>query len=197
MRSIEQDFQDLRDGPWNDIQDHMQFMHDTVLGYEYPVVIECGVRTGNSTAALLSATVKAGGHMWSCDINSREAAPYPYPEEWTGIPEWTFVAGDSVAPETLRQMPRECDVLFLDTSHTYDQTLAELRAYVPLVKKHGIVLLHDTQLSGNAELQIFSNLPDVGGPVAEALDTYCAETGLTWENRHSVDRWYGMGIIRL
>ena len=37
-------------------------------------------------------------------------------------------------------------MLFIDTSHAYEHTLAELRKFVPLVAPGGTVLLHDTRL---------------------------------------------------
>ncbi len=33
--------------------------------------------------------------------------------------------------------------MFIDTSHTYDQTLAELRKFEPFVRKGGLITLHD------------------------------------------------------
>ena len=84
----------------------------------------------------------------------------------------------------LAGLPAIADVVFIDTAHTYDHTLAELRAYAP---RAPLVLLHDTQ---------FVNGADAGtptGPVARALDDYCAEAGLTWVNRPGS---YGMGCIR-
>ncbi len=186
-------------GPWSDIQDNLQFLHDTVLTYPQAQVVELGTREGNSTSALLSAVIKVGGHLWSCDIAPR--GPYPgcsFPPEWEALPEWTFINGNSVADEVLAQMPPEIDVLFADTSHTYDQTLAELRAYMPRLKPGGIHLQHDTQARytpGGA--REWTATPEVEGEVTRALDAYCEETGLTWHNRHSEATFYGLGVIEL
>src|SRR5512135_1471238 len=125
----------------SDIIDHLQFMHDTVLRYPDPVVIEMGVRTGNSTAALLTAVTRHGhGELWSADLNEPRV-----PASWHDIPAWHFMQGDSASPGVLAWMPEKADVVFMDTSHTYDQQLAELRAYVPRVRPGGTVLVHDTQ----------------------------------------------------
>lgn len=185
-------FEERVAGPWNDIQDHMQFLHDTVLGYTAPRVIELGVRYGNSCCALLSAALKAGGEMWSCDVNP----PY-VPPGWEQVAGWHFLLGDSVSPQVLRDMPEQADVVFIDTSHTFSQTVAELRAYVPRVAPGGVVLLHDTQWRFIYEARPQDvALPEPGGFVAEALDAYCAETGLTWQNRLSGPTFYGLGVIR-
>jgi hypothetical protein len=78
--------------------------------------------------------------------------------------------------------------LFIDTSHTVEQTLGELRTYVPRIRPGGVALFHDTEWREPSEM-----LDEPGGWVKEALDIYCAEAGLEWENRSGS---YGMGIIR-
>lgn len=181
-----------RAGRHSDIMDHLQFMHDTVAAYPDPVVIEMGVRAGNSTSALLSAVTRQGGQVWSADVN-----PPQVPDSWHGIPAWHFMQGDSVSPEVLAWMPPQADVVFMDTSHTYAQQLAELRAYVPRVRPGGTVLVHDTQCvpRDNFASDSFIPTPEPEGPVKDALDAYCKETGLAWQNRHSEPGGYGMGII--
>lgn len=173
-------------GPWADIQDHLPFLRDTVRGYQSPVVIELGVRTGLSTAALLSGALEAGGEVWSCDIDVVSV-----PSQIAACESWHFRHGDSVNPETLQWMPAKADVIFIDTSHTFEQTLAELRAYHPRLREGGIMLLHDTQWMAPA-----ISLPAPGGPVAAALDAFCDEKGITWENRRSEPGFYGLGVLR-
>ena len=183
----------VRAGQYSDIMDHLQFMHDTVLAYPDPVVIEMGVRTGNSTSALLSAVTRQGhGQMWSADI-----IPAQVPGWWHDIPAWHFMQGDSVSPAVLAWMPAHADVVFMDTSHTFDQQLAELRAYVPRVRPGGTVLVHDTQCvpRGAPGTDSFTPTAEPEGPVRDALDAYCEEAGLAWRNRHSGPAGYGMGVI--
>lgn len=172
---------------WSDIQDHMPFLHETVLGYAEPVVIELGVRSGNSTSALLSACELRGGLLWSCDIR------YPdVPREWKASGCWRFAGGRSVSPSVLALMPAAADVVLIDSSHEFDDTLAELEAYVPRVRPGGVVLLHDTQF-----LPPSTSLPEPGGPVTEAIHAYCVKTGRTWRNRRSEKGWYGLGMIEI
>jgi hypothetical protein len=87
----------------------------------------------------------------------------------------------------------------MDTSHTYAQQLAELRAYVPRVRPGGTVLVHDTQCvpRDNFASDSFIPTPAPEGPVKDALDAYCGETGLTWVNRDSGPGLYGMGVITI
>jgi predicted O-methyltransferase YrrM len=185
-------------GPWSDIQDHLQFLHDAVLVYPRAQVIELGVRSGNSTSALLSAVQETGGHLWSCDLRGQGEWPHnsPFPPEWLELPEWTFLAGDSVSEQVLAQMPAVADVAFMDTSHTFDQQLAELTAYVPRVRPGGVVLVHDTQcVYDPGSGREFRATAEAEGEVARALDAYCELAGLTWVNRHSEPTWYGLGVL--
>src|SRR5690348_17788993 len=52
------------------------------------------------------------------------------------------------------------DVFFLDTSHEYDHTLAELRAYMPRVAPGGVALFHDTNIIGWPGYDWDSKTPD-------------------------------------
>ena len=52
---------------------------------------------------------------------------------------WNFIQADDLS----LIWDKEIDHLFIDTSHTYDQTLAELRKFEPFVRKGGLITLHD------------------------------------------------------
>jgi cephalosporin hydroxylase len=159
----------------SDIALHLPFLYDSAQG---GTVIELGVRTGNSTAAFLAA----GAEVWSVDLEEPAV-----PGEWHENPRWHFLCGNDLDEEILAGLPARADVVFIDTAHTYDQTLAELRAYAPRARR--LVLLHDTQWVPGG---IDSGTPS--GPVAQALDDYCAEAGLVWENRPGS---FGLGVLRI
>lgn len=168
----------------SDVQQHLPEMRRTAACYPNCRVIELGVRDGNSTTAYLSAAEEVDGHVWSVDTG-----------DCSGLfdtQRWTFLEGDSKDPRIVGLLPDLVDVVFIDTNHTYDQTIAELHAYVPKVKPGGTVLLHDTELNWPDKSYIPAGGYDVEFPVARALDAFCAETGLVWENRHGS---YGLGVI--
>lgn len=176
---------EARAGQWSDIQQHLPTLHDEVTSRPGARVLELGVRWGTSTACLLAAAEEAGGHVWSVDIAQPTA-----PDWWAGTGLWTLTVGDDLDPAVLAAQPAEVDVLFLDTSHVYEHTLAELAAYVPRVAPGGVVLCHDTELQT-------PEAASSGGPpfpVAKALDEYCARAGLAWENRPGC---YGLGVIQV
>lgn len=176
---------EARAGQWSDIQGHLPTLHAEVVARPGAQVLELGVRWGTSTACLLAAAEEAGGHVWSVDV-SHPAVP----DWWAGTGLWTLTVGDDLDPAVAAAQPAAVDVLFIDTSHTFDQTAAELRLYVPRVRPGGVVLLHDVELER-------PEAAPVGGPafpVARALDAFCAETGRRWEPRTGS---YGLGIIRV
>lgn len=178
-----------------DIQGHLEFMHTTVLGYGRPVVIELGIQAGNSTSALLSAVEERSGELWSCDLQTREQLEGRLPAdrvEWWGHPDWHVRHGDDLAQETLAWMPRECDVLFIDSDHSFEHVRDTLRVYAPRVRAGGVILMHDTHYLnvGGEDYE----LPGPNGPVGHAMKLFCEEKGLEWEDRTGS---YGMGVIRL
>ena len=172
--------------PWSDIKGHMPFLRETAASYREPVVIELGTRTGNSTAAFLAGCSGNGGKVWSVDIADPEVPDHWREPMWLG--PWEFLKADDVSPAAQGWLPLECDILFIDTSHTFEQTLAELRLYVPRVKPGGVVLLHDTEWEPPGHATDYPT-----GTVTEALNAYCEESGLSWVNRTGS---YGLGIIR-
>jgi predicted O-methyltransferase YrrM len=134
-------------------------------------VIEIGVGSFRSTSALMAGVEVSGGQLWSVEIDTR-----PSPDWLEGHAQWTLTEGDSLA--VVDQAPENVDLLFIDSEHTYDQTFAELEAYVPRVRSGGVVLLHDTETSH--------------ARVKDALNDWCPAHGLTWTN---TPECYGLGRI--
>jgi predicted O-methyltransferase YrrM len=173
---------------WSDIREYLAFLYEQARTRPGCRVLELGSRRGNSTLAFLAAAEESGGHVWSCDIE--DVRRYP-----DGIgpfgrsPQWTFTCGDDLDPDVQAKLPAGVDVLFVDTSHEYAATVEECRAYVPRVAPGGIALFHDTKLTGWPGYEWDGDTP----PVRQALDDYCAEAGLSWEE---LPGRYGLGIIR-
>lgn len=172
-----------RTGQPHDIREQMPVLY--AWARHATTVIELGVRTGNSTAAFLAA-LEGRGRLWSVDVAIPQVPAY-----WHALPEWRLLVTDDVTPEAVAACPNAADVLFIDTSHLYDHTLAELRLYVPKVRPGGIVLMHDTSL----EKTVFGPpWPDV----SRALDAYCAEAGLEWYQHPGTPDWSsGLGVIEI
>ena len=42
---------------------------------------------------------------------------------------------------------KKADIIFIDTSHIYDHTVAEIKAFLPMLNDKGMFLFHDTNMS--------------------------------------------------
>lgn len=172
--SVVDEYRRRRDEP-SDIWEHLPTLYAHVVAENARVVVELGVRSGNSTAALLAAVELTGGHLWSVDIDTQPAG-------FDNHPQWTFIQGNDLA--TADQLPATIDVLFIDTSHHYEHTLAELRLYGP---RSRWIVLHDTELEhpdGAPRRPSF--------PVKKAIECWSLDVGRRWTNRTNC---YGLGII--
>jgi predicted O-methyltransferase YrrM len=170
-------------GIWTDSQAHLEFLHETVLAYSRPAVIELGVAHGNTTSALLAACGQGSGLLYSCDVRMPHV-----PASWCADPHWSLFIGDDLSAEALEFMPAQCDVLFVDSDHSYEHVLRTMELYMPRVKPGGIALFHDTQwVPGDVDL----GRPE--GRVAHAISAYCESHRLSWENRPGS---YGLGVVR-
>jgi predicted O-methyltransferase YrrM len=102
-------------------------------------VLELGVRSGQSTIALLEACKAIGGHVTSVDIEDcPDARNVVSTEGYDDM--WHFVISDDLS----LNWETPIDHLFIDTSHAYEQTWCELVKYEPFVEPGGVISLHDT-----------------------------------------------------
>jgi cephalosporin hydroxylase len=131
----------------SDIQHHLGLLFSLARGN----VLELGTRGGVSTHALLAGVERAGGHVWSVDLEdcSQVAA---------GHPQWTFVQGDSTDPKTAENSAawdRNSDgkptamamfnLILIDTFHAYENATAELALWGPRLAPGGTILMHDPE----------------------------------------------------
>lgn len=108
------------------------------LAYRADLAVEFGVRTGVSTWALLDALAPDGAlHSWDIDAAVLERVPYRVRDDL----RWSLHIEDSLAAYP----PGIPDLVFIDTSHEYHQTLAELQ----LAGSWGtpLIVLHDWALA--------------------------------------------------
>lgn len=162
-------------GPWSDIQDQLPLLFERAARYPGVQVAEFGVRTGESTSAFLAAAETLGGHVYSYDQDWPQV-----PAWWHDSPLWSFSMTSS-----LEALAPAADVLFIDTSHAYEATIAELTRHVPAVRPGGLVLCHDTRLA---------DPPFEPYAVARALDDWCGETGREWVE---LGGRYGLGEVTI
>jgi hypothetical protein len=143
MRSLQElraEFLEYRIEPtgWlGDSPSRFDFYTETARGCE--TILELGVFTGLTTTALMLASPK---RLVSVDISDAyfhirsevEAAA-----KTLGV-DFEFRMADDLVMDAF-----PCDLLFIDTTHTYEQTLAELNRFGPLTRRK--IILHDTAMA--------------------------------------------------
>jgi cephalosporin hydroxylase len=163
----------------SDIWEHLPKFVDLCLDLNAKTVIELGTRGGVSTIAWLYGLEQTDGHLYSVDID-----PAPELEH----DRWTFVLGNDLDPVIVKQLP-DAEIVFIDTSHDYQQTVAELNVYRWKVKPGGRIVLHDTELAHPYGVAATPRYP-----VKTAVEEFCFENGLHWTN---FPECYGLGIITM
>ena len=122
----------------SDINEHLPVLRK--YSEECDTIVELGVRAVVSTWAFLSGRPKK---LISVDIkhpNEYDSIDLPLVEEISKEMniEFNFILSDSRTVD----IP-ECDLLFIDTVHTYNQIKKELEVHSQKVKKY--IILHDTE----------------------------------------------------
>lgn len=128
-----------------DIASHLEEIFRVADAAAPRVIVELGVRQGESTFALERAARHNNAYLVSVDVEDCM--------ESSGYERWIFIQSDDVEfaksyPDWAfeRGLQPTLDVLFIDTSHLYEHTKAEIQAWFPLLSERGVVLLHDTNL---------------------------------------------------
>lgn len=177
--SLEDEYRRLCSTP-SDINQHLPTLVAETLRLNAQQVIELGVRSGVSTVAFLYALEQTGGRLISIDIDGRP--------DIGDHDRWTFIQGDDCDPDLYASLS-PADVVFIDTSHLYKHTVAELNLYRWLVRPGGVIICHDTMLQRPEGAPIVPAFP-----VRVAVERFCEAEGYEWRN---VDIWPGLGVIQL
>jgi cephalosporin hydroxylase len=178
-----------------DIDEHLELMFVEGLLCRPRLIVELGVRGGTSTAVFERVSDISGGSIISGDIEDcSHVSQYP---------RWHFLQGDDV--KLAKHFPEHCqrlglspsiDLLFIDTSHYYDHTAEEIRAWFPLLSPHAKVMFHDTNLRliGGRRDKCFQLSWDNQRGVIRAIEEFlgvridesapCTEIAAGWLLRH-------------
>lgn len=132
------------------------------------LIVETGTAAGGSALYLASlCDVLGRGRVITVDVADRPGRP--------AHPRLTYLAGSSVAPETLAAVRArigagERVLAILDSDHRFAHVLAELRAYGPLVSPGSYLIVEDSNLNGRPVR------PGHGPGPAEAIEAFLGET---------------------
>ena len=130
---------------YTDISDHLLTLFAEAASVHPRLIVELGVRGGESTFAFERAARLSGAQVLSVDLENCQVQ--------SSYPKWTFVkqnditfAGEFPGWCASHQISPEIDVLFIDTSHLYQHTLEELRLWMPYLAAKSKMILHDTNM---------------------------------------------------
>ncbi len=126
-----------------DISSHLPTIVYEVMIENPKLIVELGVRGGESTQAFLTASKLTESRLLSVDIDDCSNV--------VSDPNWLFHKGDDIilakqfkSYAKKNKIPSEIDILFIDTSHTYDHTLEEMKFWFPYLSTKAKVIFHDT-----------------------------------------------------
>lgn len=127
-----------------DSDQHAITLFGLVLSLKAKVVVELGVRNGDSTRPLLAAAFITDGYLHSVDI---EPAPKIVGASDNILSRWRFYQQDAI--EFLKTFDQQIDVAFVDDWHDGDHVYEELQLLASKMTKSGLILMHDTMHTGS------------------------------------------------
>lgn len=110
-------------------------------------VCEIGCFIGYTTVHIATALRAAGtgARLYYVDLDPRHLATATANLKQFGLDSFgTAVLGGSCDTDTLSRMPTLIDLVFIDTTHSYNDTVAEIAAYGPRLSPQGCLVLHDS-----------------------------------------------------
>jgi cephalosporin hydroxylase len=122
--------------------DEVIWFYRAVEKIEPKVIVEIGIKEGGNLQIMSTHLPQDG---LAIGIDPRQDIPWDLSDlECKPV----HIQGDSHSPETLKQLKallqkKKIDVLFIDGDHSTQGMLADFKDYSPLVKKGGIIAVHD------------------------------------------------------
>lgn len=130
-----------------DISSHLPtiFAHSVLQNPD--ILIELGIRGGESTKAF-SKALQFCKHTKLIGLDVDNTAGNAY----NNLKNALFVCMNDVDfpkywKNNTELNKRSIDIIFIDTSHLYEHTFAEISAFAPLLSQRGFLLFHDSHMS--------------------------------------------------
>jgi len=159
----------------NDICHQFDNLFYEIISYTPKVILELGVRKGESTFVFNKIQKILNNIHISIDIEDCSKV--------LDDPKWIFIKDDSI--EFLKNYNSwsltninalKPDIIFIDTSHLYKETLQEIKLSAEILGDNGSIMFHDTNhnhftyLDNNIIYNKFNYKPQLG--VKLALENY-------------------------
>lgn len=166
----------------DDSDGHLLTLFSIAVSSKAKVMLELGVRNGDTTLPLFEAAKINDAFLYSIDIND---IGFVFDEKY-----WKFIKSDSI--EYLKKVSKNdnIDLVFIDDWHSYEHVKEELEILDKIISPSTIILIHDLMYGNtcpyyHTDLTLKSGQWANGGPyraVAE-LDTQFWEfSTLPWCN---------------
>lgn len=126
----------------SDINEYLMSLYNIPLQIKAKTILEIGA--GVSTVAFTAAANALGAEFYSIDM-CEGAIDRAYPrakELFDKEPRCHLIIGDDM--EIFKTWDKKLDVLFLDSTHFYEQTKKELATWPKKVGAGGVFIMHDT-----------------------------------------------------
>ncbi|MGI0060963.1 MAG: class I SAM-dependent methyltransferase [Nitrosotalea sp.] len=124
---------------YSDTWQHIPTLYLLCMMKKPMAILELGFRTGNTALPLLYAAQQYGGHVYSVDIEEWPEVGNFFDNKKSLEQYWTFIKSDDLKLDW--NVP--VDFIYVDTSHSYEHTMSELKKYEPLLKSGGVMAFHD------------------------------------------------------
>jgi cephalosporin hydroxylase len=174
----------------------MWMMQEIISEVKPDVIVETGTMKGGSSLyfAMLLEQLNENGKVITVDINPQveEALKHEIFRKRVEV-----IAGDSVSPETISRIAeqvkgRRC-IVMLDSLHTKEHVLKELRLYSPFVSTNSYLIVQDTNINGHPAV------PEYGPGPMEAVVEFMKDNK-DFEIDRSRERqlltYFPMGFLR-
>jgi predicted O-methyltransferase YrrM len=130
------------DDPGDPLLWHVDFIVALARLLRPAVYVELGVHR----AELFNRIIPYAGELIGVDIDPRSG------DFVKTVPNARFVLGTTEAfANDLRDSPIVIDLLFIDADHCRESVVRDFRDFLPFVRPHGLILVHDTH-PGDASL---------------------------------------------
>lgn len=155
-------------------------MQELVWRIKPDLIIECGIAHGGSILYYASLLQLLGhGEVLGIDVDIRPHNRQAI-EEHPMAPRVTMFEGSSISPEMVAKVSKLAEgkkvIVVLDSNHTHEHVLAELRAYAPLTSLDSYCVVMDTVVEDMPE-DAFPDRPwGVGNNPRTAVWAYLKET---------------------
>lgn len=140
-----------------DISSHLPILFVYGILKQPKYIVECGVRSGESTRSFAKIANHMDAQLIGVDIDCAANAVYRRYDNvnaafrFESVNARFFCMDDRKFPEYFRSEERyngkQIDIIFIDTSHFYEHTLEEITLFLPLLSDHGLMIFHDSNVA--------------------------------------------------